>query len=142
MPSLPSGANVVIETTLTEQKLKSFNDWFEREFPKNDDGHCPRYHASMKFDLMLLAWVGGAALSAPASGWLPIESAPKDGTRILIFQAGARRQVQEASWAIPYESATGYWATPIGPLGRGYTILPESPTHWMPLPASPVEKNS
>jgi hypothetical protein len=70
--------------------------------------------------------------------WQPISTAPKDGTRILIFCPRSSHKVQEASWAIPYESAPdGWWSTPLGPAGRGYTILPEAATHWMPLPEAP-----
>lgn len=73
-----------------------------------------------------------------ATGWRPIADAPKDGSRILIYSPNASRAVREVSWSIPYEGATdGWWATPHGPQGRGYTILPESPTHWQPLPPPP-----
>jgi len=74
-------------------------------------------------------------------GWLPIESAPKDGSRILIYTPSSRQQVQEVWWAIEYEGATrGYWQTPTGPMGRGYMILPESANLWQPLPAAPSTK--
>ena len=73
-----------------------------------------------------------------ANGWRPIADAPKDGSTILIYSPNASRAVREVSWSIPYEGATdGWWATPHGPQGRGYTILPESPTHWKPLPPPP-----
>ena len=73
-----------------------------------------------------------------ATGWRPIADAPKDGSTILIYSPNASRAVREVSWSIPYEGATdGWWATPHGPQGRGYTILPESPTHWKPLPPAP-----
>lgn len=73
------------------------------------------------------------------SEWQPIKSAPKDGTPILIFNPrNDRKPVCEAAWAYDYEGAPGYWATPHGVKGRGYTILPEAPTHWMPLPEPPA----
>lgn len=73
-----------------------------------------------------------------ATGWRPIADAPKDGSRMLIYLPNSRRKVQEVYWAIPYEGSTaGWWSTPHGPDGRGYTILPESPTHWQPLPPAP-----
>ena len=73
-----------------------------------------------------------------ATGWRPIADAPKDGSTILIYSPNASRAVREVSWSIPYEGATdGWWATPHGPQGRRYTILPESPTHWKPLPPTP-----
>ena len=74
------------------------------------------------------------------SEWKPIETAPRDGTPILIFcPRNDRKPVCEAAWAYDYEGAPGHWTTPHGVKGRGYTILPESPTHWMPLPSPPSD---
>lgn len=79
---------------------------------------------------------------ASEPGWMPIESAPKDSSRILVYLPTSNRPVQEVWWAIPYEGSTdGWWSTPQGPTGRGYVILPESPTHWQPLPAAPEVTN-
>lgn len=80
--------------------------------------------------------------AAPGLGcWQPIETAPKDATSIIIYCPGARKPVQEVFWAIPYEGAAeGYWSTPVGPSGRGFIILPEHATRWMPLPAAPEEQ--
>lgn len=73
-----------------------------------------------------------------AQMWQPIESAPRDGTPIIVYTPNSRKQVKEAWWAIPYEGATdGYWSTPNCSAGRGYIILPESATHWTPLPPAP-----
>jgi hypothetical protein len=73
--------------------------------------------------------------------WMPIETAPRDASRILIYCPRTSRQVQEVWWSIPYEgSPAGYWSTPVGPTGRGYIILPEAATHWMPLPPPPKEQ--
>ena len=82
-----------------------------------------------------------APTQVETQGWQPIETAPKDGTRILIYTPKATRQkVQEAYWVTPWEDAPEdecWWGTPHGPAGRGYTILTKSATHWMPLPAAP-----
>ncbi len=76
--------------------------------------------------------------------WQPIETAPKDGTSVLIYKPKAlRKQVEEAYWVTPWEDAPDeqcHWSTPIGIAGRGYTILPSSVTHWMPLPQPPGEQ--
>lgn len=75
---------------------------------------------------------------AAGQGWRPIETAPKDSTSVLIYGPKLRQPVQEAWWAIAYEGAIdGYWSTPTGPAGRGYTILPSAVTHWRPLPEPP-----
>lgn len=84
-------------------------------------------------------WKIGCAQSR-VDDWQPIETAPKDGTPILIHCPNSRRPVQEVAWHIPYEGATqGCWQTPWGPVGRGYIILESSPKHWMPLPPPPKE---
>lgn len=80
-------------------------------------------------------WADESEKGAP--GWQPIETAPKDGIAILVHIPGDRRPVQEAWWALSYEGGPGYWSTPFGPNGRGYIILADSPTHWMPLPPPP-----
>jgi hypothetical protein len=76
-----------------------------------------------------------------SEAWQPIETAPKDGTPVLIYQPdSSRKKVMEAWWALEYEDGPGYWQTPIGPAGRGYTILPKAVTHWQALPPPPVEQ--
>ena len=78
--------------------------------------------------------------------WQTIETAPRNGTSVLIYMPeAARKKVQEAFWAMPWEGAPDdqcYWMTPIGPAGRGYMILPVAVTHWMPLPAPPLLDNA
>jgi len=74
--------------------------------------------------------------------WRPMSSAPRDASRILVYLPKSSRVVQEVWWALEYEGGPGYWSTPHGPAGRGYTILPEAPTAWQPLPAPPKEPRS
>lgn len=58
-------------------------------------------------------------------GWLPIETAPKDGTEILLFST--------RSQACGYFERDGsFWRD----TNEGFKLI-ESPTHWMPLPATP-----
>jgi hypothetical protein len=80
--------------------------------------------------------------SPPPGAWLPIETAPKDGTVVLLFrrvdpwnvigygrwEGGDPRTVFVSGWV------TGYFNDPPGNLGLA------APTHWMPLPASPETK--
>lgn len=77
--------------------------------------------------------------------WLPIESAPRDGTRILAWSAehGMRetymQHYQQGSWGRAVFEAGA------GPSECGWSWLePQSgwssswrPTHWMPLPEPP-----
>ena len=74
-----------------------------------------------------------APTPAPGNGWLPIESAPKDGTHVLVCVAGLARSVGEAYW---WEGAWRCWD------GENHrrTYMVEV-DRWQPLPAPP-EKDS
>ena len=71
-------------------------------------------------------WQAARASSAAAQ-WLPIESAPRDGTPVLVYH---NRMVIEAwysaKWGKFVQSETG------GTNGI-------NPAHWMPLPAPPAK---
>lgn len=63
------------------------------------------------------------------NGWMPIESAPKDGTRILgVINGITSKFTVEMEWNL----YRGEWHRP---MGTGVVI---EPTHWMPLPAPPT----
>lgn len=63
-------------------------------------------------------------------GWISIDSAPKDGTRILVFaERHGYESITIASYVIDGCGENGIWAMP-GPKC--------TPTHWMPLPAAPT----
>jgi len=64
--------------------------------------------------------------------WQPIETAPKDGTRIMAWWPDVvlDKSIGVTSWMAP----VGYcihWT-------RDGRWSPFDPTHWMPLPAPPV----
>lgn len=71
------------------------------------------------------------------SGWMPIESAPKDGSEVLLVCADAYTP----------EATSGWWLNWSGGEGWYHYSMPEEkwpggmtrwfPTHWMPLPAPP-----
>jgi hypothetical protein len=60
--------------------------------------------------------------------WQPIETAPKDGTRILLWVLSQ----YDPREAVGRWDSHGYWAI-------DYNDVPCDPTHWMPLPAPPKE---
>lgn len=60
------------------------------------------------------------------SEWKPIETAPKDGTPLLLF--GIYPGDQQPLWWV-----TGGWQN--GRFRGDYATPP--PTHWLPLPAPP-----
>ena len=76
--------------------------------------------------------------------WLPIETAPKDGTRILVGREGYPRKsgktpVNVVRWMrVKHGSQTS--TRKVWHLARGVQ-LPYAPTHWMPLPSPPRGEN-
>ena len=67
------------------------------------------------------------------SGWKPIETAPKDGTIILVGVWDYGPDIASASWNGKFWDMELY--------GYQYCGDPEfsDPTHWMPLPAPPED---
>ena len=64
-----------------------------------------------------------------ASEWQPIETAPKDGTRIMLWLSGPIRRPKAifGRWCPRY---SGFWMTDVGGA---------KPTHWMPSPDPPKQ---
>ena len=61
--------------------------------------------------------------------WQFIESAPLDGTHVLVTETNAvceARHIVGEGWYVAGNDPTDVWGGPI------------CPTHWMPLPAPPV----
>ena len=76
-------------------------------------------------------WNTRAALAAPASPWLPIESLPAEG-EFLFYLPGERRKIQAAQVRPNVTTIGGCFAFDL-----------TKPTHYMPmppLPAGPVEQ--
>lgn len=71
--------------------------------------------------------------------WQPIETAPRDGTRILIWFVHSNAKFSDDPVGHGWEAAhEAHW---IDHNGGGWTWhgLAGSPTHWMPLPESPTQ---
>ena len=64
--------------------------------------------------------------------WRPIETAPKDGTQIIIAVADADDEF-EPGWAF-WSERFNNWMIPT--TARGYEMYP---THWMPMPEPPLK---
>ena len=62
-------------------------------------------------------------------GWRPIETAPRDGTTVVLA---------EWSWDGCWRFGQSYWRKYQGNFGEGFAWIGHSPTHWMPLPAPPL----
>ena len=63
--------------------------------------------------------------------WQPIETAPMDGTRVLVF----RMCWQESAAVCWFNRDTDEWI-PVG------GVMFCEPTHWMPLPPAPAASAS
>lgn len=79
------------------------------------------------------------------SDWRPIETAPKDGTRILVWALhyGRFRDIAFARWEDLRPEPSDYWSD--GRLGPGWYVSGASfvePTHWRPVPDPPQEEIS
>jgi hypothetical protein len=84
------------------------------------------------------------ASDAAASEWRPIESAPKDGTNVILTNG---KDVAEGNWVhdeggtTEYRDSDGRWISQDDRDGFEGWIdwlggMPD-PTHWMPLPTAP-----
>lgn len=67
-----------------------------------------------------------------STGWQPIETAPKDGTPILCFVPDPERMFSAQSGIDVLWFDEGAWLYNAEPVVF-------QPTHWMPLPAAPVD---
>ena len=76
------------------------------------------------------------------SGWQPIETAPKDGTTILIYRRMPPWHVRgSAYWFIGSDGSCGWISRGLVAHGRSPGELGLSePTHWMPLESPPCPK--
>lgn len=75
------------------------------------------------------------------SEWQPIETAPTDGTKVLIYQP-SRRHAGGATWTSFTSEAEIYVCQCVRGMwfeASGEEYARFFPTHWMPLPASPQQ---
>jgi hypothetical protein len=67
--------------------------------------------------------------------WQPIETAPKDGTRVLVYNG----DIYVAAWedsSMSLKIKKGWVYACVATNWNYYEVVYE-PTHWMPLPNSP-----
>lgn len=112
------------ETWLTKDRI----DLLEQLLLSEEQDHPSRTGL-----IRIMAEMARAALQ-PASAWQPIETAPKDGTFVLLYPS--RGWVSDVE---PYDCEVGYWDSDdnvwrsYGPIAEDY----HGPTHWCPLPPAP-----
>ena len=79
------------------------------------------------------------AKDAEARGWQPIDTAPKDGTSVLVYPPTWNgRSAAIAKWESDKyaKKPRPFWRRD-DDMGRVTISRERSPTHWMPLPLSP-----
>ena len=119
---------------MNEDKMQKFEAWAigighdPREMVRHSDGGYERPSVHWQWQ----AWQAATRAAVPA--WQPIETAPKDGTNVLLLNRAGNM-------------ACGMWMESRG-LGTGWFLRGGSgpdlffnyhhgPTHWMPLPEAP-----
>lgn len=77
--------------------------------------------------------------------WQPIETAPKDGTLVLLFRPSAHEwgRVAPGKWHANEHAASPrpFWDGWLK-IGARSEWREWQPTHWMPLPAPPLTANT
>jgi len=71
------------------------------------------------------------AILSATENWQPIETAPKDGTYVLVY--GYRSHVDGSVMHVVRWTKGDGWAADGDDLGE------QKPTHWMPLPPPPKQ---
>ena len=106
-----------------------------REAGMEDNGQWPQSWRDLIEDAVERGAVDGPWLHMAGlwlahvdDGWKPIETAPKDGTRILV----CRNELVEPV-------TVGYWSMVECRFVTPLTLDQHPATHWMPLPARPSE---
>lgn len=89
------------------------------------------------------AWNAAVAiLNEPQGAWQPIETAPKDGTPVIIAEC-TELSNGSTNWYI--DTAVNYFETDIRSKDvwferEGSEIVCDEPTHWQPLPTPPLSR--
>lgn len=112
--------------------------WLEARIDYGTEADARLFAAAVNFLRAHSAEIAGALRDA--DGWQPIESAPRDGSYILVCNS-------HGSWIAKYQHfyPSGYrpsspWASMM--LNHDHIEKPgrlDHPTHWRPLPAPPTD---
>ena len=69
--------------------------------------------------------------------WQPIETVPKDGTRVLLFSYDSYERISIGHWGTSEPDFSGKTCWVTDSEGPGYNSDIDNPSHWMPLPKEP-----
>jgi len=128
-----------------DETIKLQDEKIER-LTKELDAYCEKWHKELALgdelrQQLSAAVTHGAELMRGREGWQPIETAPKDGTDILVMYMHIDTQIVHNAFWNEYEdcddSETGWWSYEHSEVSRIKLDDWMTPTHWMPLPAAP-----
>lgn len=75
------------------------------------------------------------------AGWMPIETAPRDGTPILVYEPSnvpGPDNFSLVTWFTWNDGTGGKWQlAECGSYAADGDTMNDDPTHWMPLPPPP-----
>lgn len=116
-------------TTMTEQEVEAALEAAKKAFYEGDP--------TDKRGQIRAALLAAAAARPAQDGWQPIETAPKDGTPVLLWieffcASGGPMEGVRPMMATCWNHGDGWYGGPSQVPGF-------SPTHWRPLPAPPQQ---
>jgi len=114
--------------------------WHFTRDAEHINGILKNPHRSAAYEVIPLYRSAPAPAPPSDDGWQPIETAPKDGTRILAVESFQRED--EDGRLYPEDAAVVRWVTSrhdghSGWSGYGLFLASFEPTHWRPLHAPP-----
>src|SRR6185312_687271 len=135
LPSLPSDTNIDLVEMLCAAEPSLDAEWFE--------GSVKEQHPITLWPnglQRLLAWANARRDAAVGSAkiWRPIETAPQDGSRILLLRNG---RIVCGNWNDDRyaRKPRPYWSHDQERAFGTVDTRQCQPTHWQPLPASVTE---
>ena len=136
-----------------DARHKGYSQWKTAPMSERDAFKAEMRNAleaeKVRAEMRLVArgWLRPDTPAAPASQWMPIETAPKDGALFLCWVDAVRcgetdegqqyeedvSQLDFCYWRTQSDTPDGGWFDPCcGQIGDRQRV-----THWMPLPAAP-----
>jgi len=128
---------VDVESLKKEIDQEMWREWGERK--GNGEKHTELDGCNTKLIARIIDHLHAKGHIRPPepSGWQPIETAPKDGTNVLLLDVhgnyrigGYQLNYQNRKWGTGWEGCDWDFKIDFDP----------QPTHWMPLPPPPTEE--
>lgn len=111
-------------------------DWYR----KNDTWESLSELGKKSFYMLADSALSTMRPTKPVSGWQPIETAPKDGTKVDLYSVDRKERYPDCKWL---KNEWHYWGLD-GFDNMDWVRLGkyENPSHWMPLPSLPKQESS